>query len=330
MPTRPIRLPSDLSTIADLALASFQYPENPSWSVQQDEKEGLIDSIINLQRIWPLVALVQAISPALRHILTGFLWEEGGKPAGLSLCQRRGTSNNWIISTVATLPQFRRRGIARRLVQASLEMIRANGGRTVILDVIAGNLPAYRLYQQLGFEHFSSKSELTYTPNDHLTPPALPEGFAWASLNTTDWRQRYQLEKAASPENVLKYEPVDEARFRPPFLLRLIYPLILRAQGQREQQIAIRPSDQQHIVAHLRIAARTRAGGIHTLTMRLLPTKAELAPLLIRQGLYTLHAIDTEHRIETAIPQWQAPLVDAAHAIGFSTRIEYHRMGLVL
>ena len=41
----------------------------------------------------------------------------------------------WLISNVAVHPEFRRRGIARGLIRHALDMIRAEGGRKVYLQV---------------------------------------------------------------------------------------------------------------------------------------------------------------------------------------------------
>lgn len=55
------------------------------------------------------------------------------------------------ILTLATLPEARRRGIARRLLQAALGWAAAGGAARVLLEVGEANAPARALYAAAGF-----------------------------------------------------------------------------------------------------------------------------------------------------------------------------------
>lgn len=52
---------------------------------------------------------------------------------------------------VAVRPEWRRTGIAARLVSNVLAQARARGGRAVYLEVRDGNIPAVELYRRSGF-----------------------------------------------------------------------------------------------------------------------------------------------------------------------------------
>jgi ribosomal-protein-alanine N-acetyltransferase len=56
------------------------------------------------------------------------------------------------VATVATHPEFRRQGIANQLLVAALESAYAEGARSALLEVRAGNLVAQEMYRKLGFE----------------------------------------------------------------------------------------------------------------------------------------------------------------------------------
>ncbi|MCS6816796.1 MAG: ribosomal protein S18-alanine N-acetyltransferase [Blastocatellia bacterium] len=62
--------------------------------------------------------------------------------------------DEWHIHNLATHPNFRRQGIARALLLHGRAMARERGARYALLEVRASNLPAQRLYQQLGFYVF--------------------------------------------------------------------------------------------------------------------------------------------------------------------------------
>lgn len=55
------------------------------------------------------------------------------------------------LATLAVRPDFRRRGIARVLLQTALESAYAEGARICQLEVRAGNEAAQKLYESFGF-----------------------------------------------------------------------------------------------------------------------------------------------------------------------------------
>jgi ribosomal-protein-alanine N-acetyltransferase len=56
------------------------------------------------------------------------------------------------IATIATHPDYRRQGIAKQLLAAALESAYAEGARSALLEVRAGNEAAQEMYRKLGFE----------------------------------------------------------------------------------------------------------------------------------------------------------------------------------
>jgi hypothetical protein len=57
----------------------------------------------------------------------------------------------WIVANVGVPPDFQRRGIARQLMQASMDLIAQRGGEAAILQVDEDNDAARNLYRSLGF-----------------------------------------------------------------------------------------------------------------------------------------------------------------------------------
>ena len=80
----------------------------------------------------------------------------------LSYPRYSATSSEAYIERLVVSPDFRRQGMARRLLAAGEDLARENGKRTVGLHVSGNNLPALRLYEDEGYEEVSrQRSYLT-------------------------------------------------------------------------------------------------------------------------------------------------------------------------
>ena len=266
----------------------------------------------------------------MQDIARGHIWEEDGRTAGLVMVQRRGSTDKWYIGTVAVHPDFRRRGIARKLVNASLDLMRSRGAEIAILDVIAGNVPAYELYKSLGFEHFSSNIDLEFKSNQYPQEVSLPQGYILDTFPFSEWKLRYDLDLKISPETITKYEPVEVGRYKRSFVVNLILPMIIKAQGVRENRFVIRTQGSGETVARFDYDERVKPGGRHSFFVRLDPAHGHLADFILNFLLSKAGQTGSDHLINFSLPQWQPDIVAAAKKAGFEERVEYHRLGLVL
>jgi ribosomal protein S18 acetylase RimI-like enzyme len=327
---RLLKLPDDFIPLGEMLAKTFQYPENDSWSVQSDEKEKIKESVKNYRRIWPLVRVMQSFSPPLRDIMRGYVWEDDNRLVGVTMVQRLGSTNVWVVGTVGVLPAYRRHGIARKLVEAGLDLVREHGGKKTFLSVIDGNLPAYRLYESLGFEQYRSSIEFNVILEDAPEEPILPDGYSILPLKRFDWQPRYELEKRITPDRLLKYEPVEVGRFRPPVMMRLLWPILMFAQNMREKNFAIRTASEGQIVALCGYAIPTRGKGLNNLRVRLDSDYPELASFMVRFLLHRVVTLSPGRRVELSTPDWMKAVVLAAEGTGFERRLENCYMGLEL
>jgi GNAT superfamily N-acetyltransferase len=326
---RPIKLPDDLITIGKITGETWQYPENPAWSVQQDEEETLGESMENYKRLWPIIRLLGIFSPRFRDVLRGYVWEEDGQMAGFSNANRMGGSNTWYINAVGVRPAYRRRGIARKLVQTTIDYIRQRGADAILLDMTEGNLPAYELYKNLGFEVFSGSTEFVLTPGDIPKKPSLPDGYHLVLLPFKDWQPHYELENRITPEPLRKYEPVDESRYKRAPLSGLIRPILLSAEDAVIQDYLVRSNDGE-IVAKGGYYYRERETGRNSIDLILDPAKPELADFLVGFLLHEVISKSPQLKVELSVPRWQGAVAAAAQNAGFEERLKGLRMGLVL
>jgi ribosomal-protein-alanine N-acetyltransferase len=69
------------------------------------------------------------------------------------------------VATLATHPDFRRQGIAKRLLAHALRNLLDEGARSSFLEVRAGNLVAQAMYRKFGYEE-SGRRRRYYRDND--------------------------------------------------------------------------------------------------------------------------------------------------------------------
>jgi ribosomal-protein-alanine N-acetyltransferase len=111
----------DAEKVAKIEAENFSVP----WS-----KQSFLDSI------------------PLAHTLF-FVAEEAGEIAGycgIYLAQEEGE-----LVTIAVTQQMRRKGIARRLLDEAVRILREREVQTLYLEVRVSNEPAIRLYESMGF-----------------------------------------------------------------------------------------------------------------------------------------------------------------------------------
>ena len=70
------------------------------------------------------------------------------------------------IANVATLPQFRRNGVALQLLEVLLRIAENNNDSTVTLEVRASNFGAIALYKRIGFEKIGERKGFYKNPAD--------------------------------------------------------------------------------------------------------------------------------------------------------------------
>ena len=170
----------------------------------------------------PLFWLLSAMRMPLADTYGGFVWMEEGRIVGnVTVHRRYSEKKGWFISNLAVHPDYRRRGIARGLVSAGVEMARQKGAGRISLEVRADNAPARGLYQELGFTEVDSVSTLKLDPV--VTPPPVPlEGYAIEIVKPVQWRELLRLaEETLSPE-AREMIPLSEEFLQPSLVRRLV------------------------------------------------------------------------------------------------------------
>jgi ribosomal-protein-alanine N-acetyltransferase len=134
----------------------------------------------------------------LTRLSPGFVWEENGRIVGNATLLRTKLRGRYLVVNVGVHPNFRRRGIARRLMEAIMEQVRGEGGRFILLQVVKDNDPAIDLYKSLNFRvlgsvtsWYSSVSRVRAIPAAIDETPTLPI----RELKGSEWRAAYELDQ---------------------------------------------------------------------------------------------------------------------------------------
>ena len=201
---RPSSIPRDLSEIADLVELCFA-------ETLDDDGRSFIRKMRQSARNPGFLGGSSRLSPSLN----GYVWQQDGRVVGnLSLIpvmvdKRKST----LIANVAVHPDYRGQGIARRLTEAGMDVLRKKHIRHAWLQVRDDNQIAVELYRSFGFEEQTRRtvwhSQTTLVQAEHS------EGYSITSRRRRDWkRQKAALEQLYPPE-VRWNLPLDVAMFAP-------------------------------------------------------------------------------------------------------------------
>ncbi len=145
---RPVNLQTDLGDLADLIEAAFA-------NTMDAGGRAAIREMRQLSRIGAGLGVLSRLSDLAQGMSMGYVWVVDGRivgnvsvyPADLP----RDMGKGWIIANVAVYPEYQGRGIASRLMDASMNMIRSRSSGMAILQVDDDNTIARHMYRKMGF-----------------------------------------------------------------------------------------------------------------------------------------------------------------------------------
>jgi len=189
---RAVHLRHDLAAIADLIEYSFASSLDLSG-------RAAIQEMRLISRTGPLLWALGRLNNTVPGLMQGFVWIEKGRLVG-NVSITPAFDKGWAIANVAVYPEYRRRGIARQLMQMAMEWI-AERGTFATLQVEADNTPARALYQSLNFIE-----QRTFTrwrrPTFHRIPEPPAKTATVRSLSRRDSGSLYALARFVGPDEL--------------------------------------------------------------------------------------------------------------------------------
>lgn len=199
---RPADLRRDMPGIASLVEICFAdtLDNNVAREMRMLSSSGLLS--------W----LVGAVSPAWQF---GFVWVEAGKIVGnISTQPSEYDSRSWLIANVAVHPDYRRRGFARALTEAALQLAREQGGQRALLQVNRNNDGARHLYDGLEFNTLTIRT--TWQRQRSSEPQVVPlPGVEIRPSRSEEWPIEFEFAVKHRPEGYNWPRPLRQGDWRP-------------------------------------------------------------------------------------------------------------------
>jgi ribosomal protein S18 acetylase RimI-like enzyme len=153
-------------------------------------------------------------NPAAARLANGFVWQADGRLVGNATLLTTKLWDRFLVANVAVHPSYRRRGIARGLMQAVTASVRSRGGRVILLQVVKGNQPAIDLYRSLGYESIGNMTTWHATASRVRQIPAGDEALTIEPLAGSAWREAFALDTSCVPADLNWPEPLRPDAYR--------------------------------------------------------------------------------------------------------------------
>ncbi len=288
---RPVDLRTDLPALADLIELVFA-------PTMDEGGRAAIREMRYMSRLGAGLTLLGRLNEMMSGIKMGYVWVEEGRLIGnVSIYPAHlpgGERDTWIIANVGVHPDYQRRGIARRLMQTSLDMLQRRGARAAILQVDYHNDAAIHLYEQLGFVRERAFRQWQ-RPSTAPTPKPTDSSVFITRRRPSEWAAELALAQQVRPNSqggIGWLKPTVPALFRKTWRDSLINLTKMTS----TERLIVRSEDERAILASLWL--ETQLGMFSTrLTLMYLPGMVHLANALLTSAVRRLRgtALSMEH-----------------------------------
>ncbi|MBP7686329.1 MAG: GNAT family N-acetyltransferase [Thermoflexales bacterium] len=315
---RPMKL-TELDKMLDLMEVAF---------ADDAAREGrsLRADMAGIQRLLPVLRVLMKIKPSFADKFYTLAWEVDSRfVAGITLSQQGSDKQRWYIFNVATHPDFRGRGLARKLVTAALDHVRARGGKRVLLDVRADNVAAYNLYASVGFLHLETSTTLKGTLS-HLPDCVWPSDYTVRQLRDGEWQPAFDLAQRVASEATRTVCPITPDQFRDGPVARLMQRVMTRAQKRHAERWLVERAGQP--IGLAASYAQLTGRNPHHIKVSLDPAAGDIAPALLAQTINRV-VNGTAHACLIDVPG-DSSAINFLKSIGCEAIETTHQLGLAL
>jgi ribosomal protein S18 acetylase RimI-like enzyme len=225
------------------------------------------------------------IDPFLARLSPGYVWVEDGAIVGNVTLISTRSPERLIVANVAIEPAYRRRGIARSLMEIVAREASRKGAREIRLQVEEHNAGAVALYRSLGYEQLGTLTtwkKLDSRPYMSDDLPILNTSTNVRKMPRERWREAYELDRAALGKDLYWPDPLPKDAYQHGLLDRLVGFFSGR---QVETWMVAEPSGRMSGIASI----TTEWGRSHQLSIRVSPAwRGQIENALIQHLLHRL------------------------------------------
>ena len=204
---RPLNPVRDLGAVADLLERVFSHELDAN-------SRQMIQEARMLSRAGPFLYLLAPFSDGGVGLSPGFVWEEEGRIVGnVTMIRSNKRPGAWQVANVAVDPDFRRKGIAFRMMQECIDYIRRQKGRSISLQVREEN-KAVGLYRRLDFRSLGAVTRWNLSGRVRLDQ-ILAHGGKVIAARRQDWAEIWQMFHSGSPAAQGWPDPLPRRIFAP-------------------------------------------------------------------------------------------------------------------
>lgn len=201
---RPISSTRDMVSVAQLVEQAFADDIDASGRTAMRE----------MRVMGSLFGWMDFFSPPGQGMLPGFVWVEAGRIVGNVTVRRLSSfGHGWMIGNVAVDPTWRRRGLARNLMHAAIDLARDQDADWISLQVRSDNVGAHALYRALGFQDTGETIYFDRSQFDRIAPPGQPIEGHLRAARPSDTDRIFTLAQASVPDSLRWAEPVYRSSF---------------------------------------------------------------------------------------------------------------------
>jgi ribosomal protein S18 acetylase RimI-like enzyme len=200
----------DLKAIAELVELCF--------GKQLDRGDlAAVREMKTIASLGPLLWLLGAFDTA--GLGLGYVWVADGQVVGNVSTYRAGSDLSglgmgWLVANVAVHPDQRRRGIARALVEAALDLSVRRGGRWAVLQLEHDNDGARALYEDLGFEEVGRLTQWVRAGVSQSDQLYLETKFPARRRRVSEWEIEMALAARDRQGGLTWARPLEKSHFR--------------------------------------------------------------------------------------------------------------------
>jgi ribosomal protein S18 acetylase RimI-like enzyme len=205
---RPFDPRRDLGPVADLVEQCFADTLDPDGERYLQHMRAAAKNPGFLR--WASVAAEFSSVP-----MNGYVWEEDGKIVGnVSLIPFIMRNNRYyLIANVAVNPDYRRRGIARKLTLQAVDHARRRSAPRAWLHVRENNEAAIHLYRSLGFQEQARRT--TWYTQREIPSGTQPNGVRVIPRQANHWGAQNKWLARNYPSEVTWHLPFSKSLLRP-------------------------------------------------------------------------------------------------------------------